>query len=345
MLLNATWESPSNIALVKYWGKKGIQIPANPSLSFTLNEAKTRTEITLLEKTSNDDYQIKVIFEGKEAPNFEGKIIQFLNRTTHLFTFTKEYQLQIETANTFPHSSGIASSASGMSALALCLCTLEEQIENNKTLDFYRKASIAARLGSGSACRSVYGGLVSWGKHPLYPGSSDEFATVLEPTEVFEGFYGFIDAILLVDIGEKEVSSTLGHSLLEKHPFAETRYATANNNMGAIKTALKEGDIELFTKIVEAEAMMLHALMMTSNPYFILMKPNTLAIIQKVWDFRKQTGIHTVITLDAGANVHILFHEQYKETVIDFIKTDLVMHCSEKKYICSSIGNGPAQIK
>jgi len=341
---SATWESPSNIALVKYWGKKGIQLPANPSISFTLNEAKTRTKVSLAKKQSKDDYEVSVIFEGVEAPAFEGKILQFLNRTHQLFTFPKAHKLIIETSNTFPHSSGIASSASGMSALALCLCSLEEQIEGNKTLQFMRKASIAARLGSGSACRSVYGGLVSWGAHKDYPGSSDDFATALDSNQVYKEFYDFYDVILLVDKGEKQVSSTLGHSLLDKHPFAKARFSEADKNMALIKDALKTGNLNLFTKVVEAEALMLHALMMTSDPYFMLMLPNTLAIIQKVWDFRKQTSLHPVITLDAGANVHLLFPAQENEAIFDFVNSELLIHCAEKQYICSTIGKGPVQL-
>lgn len=344
MQYSAKWESPSNIALVKYWGKKGIQLPANPSISFTLDEAKTITKVTLEEKQTKDDYEVLVMYQGKEMPSFEGKIIQFLNRTSKLFTFAKDYRVVVNTVNTFPHSSGIASSASGMSALALCLCSIEEQIEGNKTLDFKRKASIASRLGSGSACRSLYGGLVSWGKHPDFVGSSDDFATELDSSEVFEGFYSFMDLILIVEEGEKSVSSTLGHSLLEKNPFSQVRYQEANANMIRIKKALKEGDLRMFTKIVEAEAMMLHALMMTSDPYFILMKPATLEIINRVWNFRKQSGLHPVITLDAGANVHILFPEQEKEAILEFAKEQLLALCKDKQYICSKIGTGPKKL-
>jgi diphosphomevalonate decarboxylase len=344
MQLSAKWESPSNIALVKYWGKKGVQLPSNPSISLTLNEAKTITQVSLEKKVSKNDFDIQVLYNGIEMPEFEGKIIQFLNRTHHLFTYTKEYKIVINTINTFPHSSGIASSASGMSALALCLCSLEEQIEGNKTLDFMRKASIAARLGSGSACRSLYGGLVSWGEHKDFIGSSDDFATQLDEKHVFSGFYGFMDLILLVDEGQKKVSSSLGHSLLENHPFAPARFAKANENMTLIKQALKDGDLGMFTKVVEGEAMMLHAMMMTSNPYFILMRPNTLKIIEKVWDFRKETGLHPIITLDAGANVHILFPQEEQEAIMNFAVNELLQYCEENKYICSTIGDGPKQL-
>ena len=295
-------------------------------------------------KEIKSDFDILLRYDGKEVPEFEGKIIQFLNRTTHLYTYTKDYKLVIDTINTFPHSSGIASSASGMSALALCLGSIEEQLEGNKTLDFMRKASIAARLGSGSACRSLYGGIVSWGDHKDFVGSSDEFATQLSPNQVFPSFYNFMDLILIVDEGSKKVSSTLGHSLLNEHPFASSRFQEASKNMSLIKGALKEGDLGMFTKIVESEAMMLHALMMTSNPYFMLMRPNTVAIIEKIWDFRKQSGLHPVVTLDAGANVHVLFPEEENEAIFNFANEHLLQHCQENKYICSSIGEGPKQL-
>jgi diphosphomevalonate decarboxylase len=344
MQYSAKWESPSNIALVKYWGKKGVQLPANPSISFTLNEAKTITKVSLEEKQSKNDYDVLVLYQGKEVPEFEGKIVQFLNRTSQLFTFTKDYKIVVNTVNTFPHSSGIASSASGLSALALCLCDIEEQIEGNKTLDFKRKASIAARLGSGSACRSVYGGLVSWGDHPSIHGSSDEFATQLSEENVFQGFYEFMDLILIVEEGQKSVSSSVGHSLLESNPFSEVRYNQANENIVKLQKALKDGDLALFTQVVESEALSLHALMMTSNPYFLLMKPNTLAIIQKIWDFRKQSGLHPVITLDAGANVHVLFPAQEKEAILAYASEQLLPLCQNKQYICSTIGTGPKKL-
>ncbi len=111
--------------------------------------------------------------------------------------------------------------------------------------------------------------------------------------------------------------------------------------MGLIRKALQAGDLGLFTRVVESEAMMLHAMMMTSDPYFILMRPNTLAIIERVWDFRKQTGLRPVVTLDAGANVHVLFPQEDQEAILDFAGTALLPFCEENKYICSTIGEGP----
>ena len=188
----------------------------------------------------------------------------------------------IETSNTFPHSSGIASSASGMSALALCLVQIEQQLNPTISKEFFnKKASFLARLGSGSACRSIEGDLVVWGAHANIQGSSD-LVGIKYPYEVHENFKNYRDTILLVDKGEKQVSSTVGHNLMHNHPFAEPRFAQAHSNMDALMAALKTGDLNAFISIVEREALTLHAMMMSSDPYFILMKPNTLEIINKL---------------------------------------------------------------
>ena len=97
---------------------------------------------------------------------------------------------------------------------------------------------------------------------------------------------------------------------------------------------------EQFINVVESEALTLHAMMMASNPYFILMKPNTLKIINKIWEFRKQTNLPICFTLDAGANVHILFPEKDKEKINDFITNELIQYCQNNSYICDAIGFG-----
>jgi len=338
-----TWKCPSNIALVKYWGKKGKQLPANSSVSFTLNQCHTITHLTYEPKQNDGTILLSFSFDGKPMPSFEPKLEQFFNNVEHLFPFLPGYIIEINTINTFPHSSGIASSASGFGALALCICSMEQQLGDTLPENqFFEKASNAARLGSGSASRSVYGPLAVWGKSDSFNESDDEFA--IKFSDVHEVFKTYCDTILLVDEGKKEVSSTLGHSLLNLHPFAEIRYAEANKNLGLLKTALQNGDLVLFNEIVEREAMMLHALMMTSNPAFILMKPFTLAIIQRVWEHRKQTGINITITLDAGANVHLLYPHDEKEVVQAFIRSDLSKYCKDRMFINDFVGLGPQRV-
>ncbi|MGC6429926.1 MAG: diphosphomevalonate/mevalonate 3,5-bisphosphate decarboxylase family protein [Jejuia sp.] len=335
-----TWESPSNIALVKYWGKKENQIPENPSISFTLSNCKTITSLSFYKKEDSKSFSFEVFLDGEKKEDFKPKIETFFKRVEEYLPFLKDYHFKIETSNTFPHSSGIASSASGMSALALCLMSIERELNPNISgEDFTKKASFLARLGSGSACRSIEGDMVIWGAHEKIEGSSDVFG-VKYPYEVHPNFKNYQDTILLVDKGEKQVSSTVGHNLMHGHPFAQERFRQANKNLSYMISILKDGDLDKFIALVESEALTLHAMMMTSMPYFILMKSNTLEIIDKIWAYRKATGSKVCFTLDAGANVHVLYPEEESDLVLEFIKTELVAYCQNGQYICDIIGLG-----
>ena len=334
------WSSPSNIALVKYWGKRDPQMPENPSISFTLNDCKTTTTLRFLKKIEEDEFSVRVFLDGSEVPDFKPKILTFFKRIEAYLPFLKDYHFRIETSNTFPHSSGIASSASGMSALALCLMSIEKALSPNISEElFIKKASFLARLGSGSACRSIEGDLVVWGKHEAIQGSSDLYG-IKYPYEVHENFKNYHDTILLVDKGEKQVSSTVGHNLMHGHPFAAQRFQQAKDHISRLKDIFKSGDLNGFMTLVEQEALTLHAMMMTSSPYFILMKPNTLKIINAIWAFREKTKVHVCFTLDAGANVHVLYPENDAEQVGEFIKNELVAYCQNGHYISDKIGFG-----
>jgi len=336
-----SWKSPSNIALVKYWGKKEGQIPANPSISFTLDECATTTVLNYLKlETPTQDFSFAIFLDGEPKEDFKPKIETFFKRVEKYLPFLKKYHFNIETSNSFPHSSGIASSASGMSALALCLMDLERQLNPQMGEGFFnRKASFLARLGSGSAARSIEGPLVQWGSHSDTDKSSDLFG-IKYPYEVHSVFKNYCDTILLVDKGQKQVSSTVGHDLMHGHPFAAQRFDQAHKNLTNLKSIFKEGNLEDFVKIVESEALTLHAMMMTSHPYFILMKPNTLEIINKIWAFREKSKTHVCFTLDAGANVHVLYPEFEKNEIDQFIKNELVAYCENGQYICDGIGLG-----
>lgn len=341
---NFQWSSPSNIALVKYWGKKDKQIPANPSVSFTLNNCKTITKLAFAKKQSQDNFSFDLLFEGKSKEDFKPKIQQFFERVLVYLPFLKEYHFTIDTQNTFPHSSGIASSASGMAALAMNLMSLEKELNPEMTEEyFYQKASFLARLGSGSACRSVKGKVVVWGNHGNIQGSSDLYGVEF-PHSIHDNFKNFQDTILLVDKGEKQVSSSVGHSLMNGHPFAERRFEQAHENLDKLINVFESGNLDEFITIVESEALTLHSMMMTSIPYFILMKPNTLEIINAIWKFRNETKIPVCFTLDAGANVHVLYPESTKESVLQFIKAELVGYCQNGQYLCDQIGMGSAKI-
>ncbi len=335
-----TWTAPSNIALVKYWGKKANQIPANPSVSFTLHHCKTITKLTFKEKANQDSFAFDLLFEGKPKEDFKPKIQKFFERIAVYCPYLKQYYFTIDTENTFPHSSGIASSASGMAALAMNIMSLEKALNPEMPEDYFnQKASFLARLGSGSACRSIKGKVVVWGNHNDIAQSSDLFGVEF-PSAIHSNFNNYQDTILLVDKGEKQVSSTVGHDLMHNHPYAEQRFEQAHDNLSKLKTVLETGDLETFIQIVESEALTLHAMMMTSMPYFILMKPNTLEIINAIWKFRKERNIPVCFTLDAGANVHILYSANDKVAVLQFIQHELVGYCQNGQYICDAIGKG-----
>ncbi len=333
------WEAPSNIALVKYWGKKQHQIPANPSISFTLSDCKTITEITFTKKEGLNNFSFDFLFEGNPKPDFHPKIEQYFQRIEQYMPFLKSYHFTINSKNTFPHSSGIASSASAMAALSLCLMDIERKFTEMTDDFFYKKASFLARLGSGSACRSIKGNPIVWGDHSEVLQSSDLFGEELH-FEIHENFKNYQDSILLVDVGQKQVSSTVGHNLMHNHPFAEKRFEQANQNLSEILEVFKSGNYDKFIRIVESEALTLHSMMMTSEPYFILMKPNTLQIINHIWDFRESTKIPVCFTLDAGANVHVLYPEKYKNEVLDFIKSKLILFCHNQQFITDKTGVG-----
>ena len=335
------FSAPSNIALIKYWGKREVQLPQNASLSFTLNNCKTETSVIYKKKTlSTNDFSITFLFEGESKPSFEPKIKTFLERIYPHCTFLKDFDFTINSKNTFPHSSGIASSASGMSALAMCIIKIENELGATLNAEeMIEKASFLARLGSGSACRSLEGPITVWGKHPEIKNSSDNYAVPFTE-EVHEIFENYQDTVLLIDKGEKKVSSTVGHNLMHNHPFSSQRFEQANKNLTKLKETLINGNIDSFIEIVESEALTLHAMMMTSLPYFILMKPNTLDVLNLIWEYRKETNIPVCFTLDAGANVHVLYPNKYKEEILVFIKEKLANKCQNGQYICDETGEG-----
>ena len=339
-----TWQTPSNIALIKYWGKSNPQIPKNASISFTLNNCHTKTTIDFLKKEKSMEAEFKLFFEGKEKAEFKPKIAEFFKRIQQYCPYVLEYDMTIHSENSFPHSSGIASSASGLSAIAMCLISLEAALNPGLTQEFInKKASFLARLGSGSASRSIEGPLVVWGAHPEIEGSSDLFGVPF-PYKVHPNFNNYKDAILLVDKGEKQVSSTIGHNLMIDHAYAENRFKQANENLSQMADILQSGDLKAFVSLVESEALTLHAMMLTSIPYFILMRPNTLEVIQKVWQYRQENNSNLCFTLDAGANVHLLYPESEEAPVNHFIENTLSPFCEKKQYIYDHVGAGAKQV-
>ena len=329
--------SPSNIAIVKYWGKHGNQLPNNPSISFTLSRCHTTTQVKC-RKNASSDFTMRFLFEGKESPKFKEKIEKYLIDNQQYFGFLKGLDIDVESSNSFPHSSGIASSAASMSALVLCLLQIEKHVNQDVTPIDMRKASFLSRLASGSAARSVYPVMALWGATHSLSDSSDEYAVPLADmvNPIFKTYH---DSILIVSDKEKSVSSRVGHSLMNGHPMAEQRYATARQNTERLLKVLQNGDIQEFIKIAESEALQLHELMATSNPPYRLMEPNTLKIINLVKEFRQETNVPACFTLDAGPNVHLLYPNEFNGQVKQFIKDKLLQYCHDNQCIDDIVQN------
>lgn len=341
---SVSWESPANIALIKYWGKYENQMPRNPSLSFNLSNSKTITKVIYRIK-ENSESRIEYFFENKLNESFEAKVKNYFKNVAVYMPFINELDFKVFSSNTFPHSAGIASSASSYSALALCLCSIEQNLFHTLSdeKEFYRKASFLARLGSGSASRSIPGEAVLWGKTSLVNESSDEIA-INVGNQAHDIFKLYHDAILVIDSGQKVVSSSGGHALMQNHPFAMARYKQANINLEKLFLALRSGSEKLFAEVVENEAMTLHALLLSSTPALQLMKPNTLVVIDKLIEFRKKHQLHFTFTLDAGPNVHILYPDKIQNKMFYFIKNKLLTCCENSYWIDDRISGSPKQI-
>ena len=339
--IKVKWRCPSNIAVVKYWGKKPIQIPCNSSISLTLNNSYTEVKAQLHEKTTLEPVELNYYFEGELNEKFGKRVADYLADNIEHFPFLRIAAVTIHSTNSFPHSAGIASSASAFGAIALAMLDIAYQLAEKELDDnFYNEASRLARLGSGSACRSVYPSFAVWGENDKIEGSSDDYA--IEITNIHPIFKNMRDAILIIEDEPKKVSSTIGHSLMNDHPFADQRFDQANERTAKMVKILEEGDIDSFIQICESDALTLHAMMMTSSDYYLLVKPGTITAIEKIMQWRLEHMVPVCFTLDAGPNVHVLYPDKYRETVEDFINTEL--KDTYKKVIFDHEGEGPQKL-
>jgi diphosphomevalonate decarboxylase len=342
LTFSVEFTSPSNIALIKYWGKKNPQLPLNPSLSMTLSKCNTQMKVEYSESLSFD---LELFFENKRNEKFENKIKnKLLENFSEQFPWIKTSKLKIISNNTFPHSSGIASSASSMSALALCLISIDEKISNKKRSvdEFNKLASYWARMFSGSASRSIYSEAALWGKSNVDNLSSDDYA--ISFNDFHPIFKNLGDFILIVDASEKSVSSSAGHELMNGHPYKDARIAHANQNLLELVKAMKEGDFHAFLEVVEREALDLHGLMMTSRPSFILLHPNTLKIISIIKKAQVEKNIKMTFTIDAGPNIHLLYPHFERSKVQDFIKNEILPIDQKIYFIDDQMGKGPMNL-
>lgn len=312
------WRSPSNIALIKYWGKLGNQIPMNPSLSMTLKYAFTQTELKWEPKTDKTPISFD-FYLSKQKVNkaFEKRIENLIATMSADFPKLTNYHITINSLNTFPHSTGIASSASGMSALALSLLSMAMHTHEQELpfSQFLQTASHYARLGSGSASRSIYGPYAIWGTNTSI-NSVNEYAIPFEPHPEFKKIY---NSIMVFSNEPKETGSSEGHSLMKEHHFRQGRIEQSRTNIEVLIKALKTGDFETWQRVTEQEALTLHALMMSSEKPIILLKPTSLEFLQDFIQFRKGKALKAAFTIDAGPNIHVLYAEEHQEIMQSFI--------------------------
>ena len=291
--MKAKARAPSNIAFIKYWGKKNekLRIPENSSISMNLSKAFTETSVEFDHKLKRD----LVSIDGKYVDGLEKERI-----TTHLDRIRKlakvDFRAKVVSKNNFPKGAGIASSASGFAALTRAAAKALGLNLSEKEL------SILARLGSGSACRSIPDGFVEW-----VAGSKNTNSYALSLYE--PEYWDICDVIVVVGKKAKKVGSAEGHAKASTSPFYKTRVFSIDKKVRDIKIALKNKDFEQFGSILEAEAINMHTVMMTSKPPIFYWMPKTLEIMQMIIEGRNK-GIKAYFTIDAGPNVHIICRSQ-----------------------------------
>lgn len=294
----ATVRAPSNIAFIKYWGAKNLKkaLPANPSISMTLRECTSRSTVEHLDEAG--EHEVLWRSDGgftPAPPAFAERVIQHLDRLLKLTGCGGRFR--VATENSFPSAAGLASSASGFAALTLA--TLEALGREASPAE---RSALARASGSGSASRSVMGGYVEWPAEgaDAEPGVECH-AYQLHPAE----HWRLSNVIAVVETGAKEVSSLDGHRRARSSPYWRTRQRRLPARLRAVRRALEERDFELLGSVVEAEAIDLHCVAMTSRPPVFYWRPATLTVLETVRTLRRD-GISAWSTMDAGANVHVI---------------------------------------
>ena len=303
-------KSPANIAFVKHWGMSLEGLPLAGSLSMNLSNCTTTTNIE-----ENSAVGLDQVF----IQNYDGKtktIIQNIDqRDDKVFAQIEliralsgsDEKVKITSSNNFPTKSGIASSASGFSALTFGLCNFY-----GLDLDVNNMARLVAKAGSISAVRSLCN---NFGEVKLNEAGLIEVSDCSE----FEKF-DLIDIIAIVDQGEKFSSSLNGQRVAETSPFFDSRITEVKRNLLDIKTAAKKRFFSEVGRIIELEAVMLHSVMLTSNPAQKYINAKTLEVVDKVLELRR-AGVECFFTIDAGANVHIITTKLNQEVVVENMRS------------------------
>ncbi len=289
--------APANIALCKYWGKRdeALKLPFTGSLSASLGQLGTRTRLRI---GSTDRLRIN----GVELPSTD-------KAHARLFGFMdllrpEGVRLEVESTNTIPMAAGLASSASAFAAVVKALNILCGWELNPRGL------SLLARLGSGSACRSVFEGFVEWhaGSDPM---GLDSFAEPVAPL-----WPDFRIGVLALSEAEKPVGSSEG---MRRTVATATLYqswpAQVAQDLPRIRDAVLAHDFEALGSAAERNALAMHATMISAWPPVLYWRPETVETLHRVWALRRE-GLPVYATLDAGPNVKLLLLEKDRRDVM-----------------------------
>ncbi len=301
--------SPANIAFVKYWGRRddSLILPLNSSVSMNMSGCTTTTSCEWGE-WENDSIKIKYL--GKEMIETTGvareKSLKVVNRIRE--RLGTKLKVKIESENNFPEATGIASSASGFSALTKAL--YESYGENLSE----REMSIETRLsGSGSASRSISDGFVVWEQGVKNDGSDSYAYSIAD-----ENHWDLRDIVCVVDVGNKKVSSGEGH-IRPKNEYMQSRLMHIDDRVKQTIEAIKSKDLEKLGVVTEIEAMSLHTVCMMSEPPIFYWTGATLELMAEIRKMREE-GVLAYYTMDAGANVHIITEGRFESVIVSQVE-------------------------
>lgn len=324
--------SPSNIAFLKYWGKKDpvLQWPANDSLSMTLNQLATKTN-AYVSDSSDHVFQFQGETLSRDHKGFH-KAYKHLDYLSETFGFSEK--LAFSSSNSFPTGAGVASSASGLSALTIAALACWTHSASFAELEGhgFSRGHIAhlARIGSGSAGRSLFGGYVQWqaGTHadkqkiiPLY--GSEHWA--------------LHDTVALFSHTEKSKSSTAAHGDAWTSLLFGTRIAGAPERMNAMLKALHHRNLEALGPLLETEALEMHAVMMTTQPSQYYLTQESTEFLAAFRRARQEGKFEAYFTIDAGPNIHII----HESSASQGLNTWLNEHYPNLSLLSDKVGEGP----
>lgn len=286
--MKKTARAHSNIAFIKYWGKKdeGLRLPSNGSISMNLSNLYTTTTVEFNKDLQTDDITINNEKDVKKT----AKVIAHLDRIRELAQ--TQMRAKVVSVNNFPTGVGLSSSATGFAALTVAASLA---LELNLT---EKQMTILARLGSGSACRSIPTGYVEWKAGET---TDESYAVSLYPPNHWD----LVDLVALTSTREKYVATTEGQKSAQSSPFFAERIARMNMKIEDCKRHIQEKDFPAFGKLLEEDALEMHAIMMTSAPPLLYWLPETVLIMQKVLEWRRG-GIDVFFTINTGQNVHVI---------------------------------------